>query len=71
MDKLIALWENHGTKILGAANAVLGFFGAVIAALVAVPDLLEPQVMKYALALMGVIGVMTAKRGFTNSAQGN
>lgn len=71
MDKLIQIWKDHGTKILGYAQAVMGTFGAIIAALVAVPDLLEPKTMKYALAVMAVLGALTVKRGYTNSAQGN
>lgn len=67
MDKIIRIWKDHGTKILGYAQAAMGTFGTIIAALVAIPDLLKPETMKYALAVMAVLGALTAKRGYTNS----
>jgi hypothetical protein len=55
----VKLWHDHGTK-------VLGFLQVSVAAVAAVPGLFPPEWMPKVLA---VTGLLTAWRGFVNSAQ--
>lgn len=54
-------WVDHGTKILGTTTAILS-------GLIAIPDLVPAGHVKYWAAANVVLGVITVKRGFTNSA---
>jgi hypothetical protein len=58
--KLALFYRKHGTKALGTAQAL-------ISSLAAIPDLFGKG-LKYVLALGAVLGVLTVKRGFSNSA---
>lgn len=59
MSQLIDLWSNHGTKILGFAQVTVGVLAASTGVF---PD----PVLKY---LMLASGLLTAWRGFVNSAK--
>lgn len=61
MDKLIAVWDQHGTKLLGYAQAIL-------AGWLLIPDLFPPGGIKYAQAAGVVLGALTVRRGYTNSS---
>ncbi len=62
MKRLIAIWDEHGTKILGAVQAIL-------AGWLLIPGLFPPEQIKYAQAIGVVLGVLTVKRGYTNTAR--
>ena len=62
MKALLDYWDSHGTKILGSA-------AAVVAALVVTPALLPAEVIKVLQVANIVLGVLTVKRGFTNSQE--
>lgn len=57
-----ALWSEHGTKLLGYAQAIL-------AGWLLIPDLFPPEGIKYAQAAGVVLGVLTVRRGHVNSAK--
>lgn len=57
MNRILDLWKNHGTKILG-------FLQVTVAAIAAVPGLFPPDWMPKVLA---ATGLLTAWRGFVNS----
>ena len=63
MEKLIAVWVDHGTKVLGTV-------GFILSGLLVIPDLIAADHMKYYLALNVVIDGLTVRRGFTNSKAG-
>lgn len=63
LSTLVGWWKSHGTKILGTANSI-------ILALIAVPKLIPPDSLPYWAGAGAVLGVLTFKRGFTNSTQG-
>lgn len=60
MKKAANLYQDHGTKILGA-------LGAVVPSLMAIDGMVTADNMKYWLAANAVVGALTVKRGFTNS----
>lgn len=60
MDKVIAIWNEHGTKILGT-------LAGIVAGLITVPNLIPSEHVPYWSAANIVLGVMTVNRGFTNS----
>jgi hypothetical protein len=62
MKALLDYWDNHGTKLLGTA-------AAVVAALVVTPALLPVGVIKVLQVANIILGVLTVKRGFTNSQE--
>jgi hypothetical protein len=63
MKALLDYWDSHGTKILGSA-------AAVVAALLATPDLVPPGAIAKTLQVANIVlGVLTVKRGFTNSQE--
>ncbi len=64
--KLRALWKAHGTKVLGYVQAAQG----VIAGFLAIQGLIPPAAVPYLAGLNVVLGAITVKRGFTNSASG-
>lgn len=57
---LIAQWSAHGTKWLGTA-------AAIVASLLLVPELIPVAQVKWWQAANAVLGVLTVRRGFTNS----
>lgn len=62
MEKLIALWDAHGTKVLGTA-------ATIVASLITVPGLIPEPHMKWWSAMNIVLGALTVRRGYTNSAR--
>lgn len=65
-----ALWQQHATKLLGALAALNGMATALLAVLSASPDvrfLLPPRQFAYLAITNAIIGVLTVKRGFTNT----
>jgi hypothetical protein len=61
MKEILAYWDEHGTKVLGSA-------AAIVAALLVTPDLIPPgTATKILQAANIVLGVLTVRRGFTNS----
>lgn len=60
MSAFIQLWVLHGTKILGAGQAIISGF-------VAISGLIPDAHMKYWLAANVVLGALTLQRGFTNT----
>lgn len=59
MRRMKAIWKNHGTKILGFSQVTVG--------VLAVADgIFSPEAMKWVLLSSGLL---TAWRGFFNSAQ--
>lgn len=63
-------WAQNGTKLLGSAAAVLSTAQALLAFVSASPDfaLLVPHKYLAVLSLAnGVLGIITVRRGFTNS----
>lgn len=59
--KLIDYWNSHGTKILGT-------LASIVSGLLLVPDFIPVHQMKFWQAASVVLGVITVKRGFTNSS---
>lgn len=64
MNTIIGWWTGHGTKILGTV-------ASIVAGLLLVPDLIPKGQVRWWQAASIVLGVLTVKRGFTNSAQDN
>lgn len=61
MKALLDYWDSHGTKILGST-------AAVVAALLAAPALIPAGTVYKVLQVANIVlGVLTVKRGFTNS----
>ena len=60
MSQLIDLWNNHGTKLLGYAQAIL-------AGWLLIPGLFDPDNLKWAQAAGVVLGVLTVRRGYVTS----
>lgn len=54
------LWENHGTKYLGTA-------AAIVAGVITIPDLIPADHHKWWSLANVVLGVLTLRRGYTNS----
>lgn len=72
MDRLIQYWEDNGTKILGTAAAMFAAFVGALAVQTANPGspvLVTPTQFAWLSIGNVVIGVWTAKRGFTNTAK--
>lgn len=63
MKWLIDYWTSHGTKALGTV-------ASIISALLLVPDFVPKEQTKWWLATSAVLGVLTIKRGFTNTSNG-
>jgi hypothetical protein len=59
LTALIALWTNHGTK-------VLGFVSGTLSAIASVGGIIPEAHLKY---YMAVIAVTTFWRGFTNTSR--
>lgn len=57
---MLALYAEHGTKILGTA-------AAIIASLLVIEGLIPADQVKWWQAANAVLGVLTVRRGFTNS----
>lgn len=64
MKAFLALYELHGTKILG-------YLQAILAGWLLIPDLFPAEGVKYAQAAAVVLGVLTVRRGYQNSAKGD
>lgn len=63
MKALLDYWDSHGTKILGST-------AAVVATLLAAPALIPAGAVFKALQIANIVlGVLTVKRGFTNSQE--
>jgi 2-methylcitrate dehydratase PrpD len=63
MKALLDYWDSHGTKVLGST-------AAIVAALLAAPALLPAGGIVKALQIANIVlGVLTVKRGFTNSQE--
>lgn len=61
MKALLDYWDQHGTKVLGSA-------AAIVAALLAAPALIPVGAAVKVLQIANIVlGVLTVKRGFTNS----
>ena len=58
-----AQWVDHGTKWLGTVQAI-------IAGLLTIDGLIPKEHFKYWAATNVVLGVLTLRRGFVNSANG-
>jgi len=58
---LVSQWRENGTKILGYAQAIL-------AGWLLIPGLFDPGAIKWAQAAGVVLGVLTVRRGYENSA---
>lgn len=65
MRGLLAFWDEHGTKVLG----VFGTVQSIIMALLAIPELIPPESVKYWAATGAVLGVLVIRRGYANSAR--
>lgn len=61
MSELIDFYHLHGTKVLGTLQAI-------IAGLLTIPNLFPPTAVPYVTAVSVVLGVLTVRRGFTNTA---
>lgn len=57
---MVKFWKEHGTKLLGAGQAIISGFAAI-------SGLIPPENLKWWLATNVVLGVFTVNRGFTNS----
>ena len=64
MNAIIKLWTNHGTKVLGAVQAVQ----AIIVGLLGIQGLIPQADVKYWSAAGVVLGILTVRRGYQNSA---
>lgn len=62
---MFQFWYDHGTKILGG----LGTVQSIILALMAIDGLIPHDQLKYWAATGAVLGVLTVKRGFTNTSR--
>lgn len=67
MNALIAIWREHGTKILG----LLVLSKDIIAVALTVEGIIPLALMKWALFANLVLGVLITRRGFVNSARNN
>ena len=63
MKDVIALWEQHGTKILGT-------LATIVATALLIEGLIPDDHMKYWLFANALLGGATVKRGFTNTKTG-
>lgn len=63
MQQIIALWNEHGTKILGTLQII-------VTGLVAIQNLIPEAHEPYWQAAAVVLGALTINRGFTNSRAG-
>lgn len=71
---LKASWTLHGTKIAGVAATVYSAFVALVAVLASTPAVqivVAPRTFAYLLIGNAVLGLITAKRGFTNTRNAN
>ena len=63
-------YQLHGTKILGAAATAYSGFVALVAVLASTPAVqivVAPRTFAYLLIGNAVLGLITAKRGFSNT----
>lgn len=70
MDRLRTLYRLHGTKLLGSAAALVATVSGVLATLTALPQtqvLLTPKQFAIMAMVNAALGVLTIKRGFSNS----
>lgn len=59
---LRVLWDDHGTKVLGT-------LATIVASLITIPGLIPEPHLKWWSAANVVLGALTVKRGYTNSAK--
>jgi len=67
---MIATYRLHGTKLLGLAATVYSGFVAVIAMLASTPAVqivVAPRTFAYLLIGNAMLGLITTRRGFTNT----
>lgn len=65
-----AMYQSHGTKIIGIATAVYSGFVALVALLASTPAVqivVPPRTFAYLLIGNAVLGLITTKRGFSNT----
>lgn len=60
MNGLVAFWNDHGTKLLGAA-------ATFVSTALIIPELIPADHMKYWLFANAILGGGVVTRGFTNS----
>ncbi len=56
---LIEYWKEHGTKILGTVNAIIGGLSII-------PNLISAAHQPYWTAAAVILSALTVQRGFTN-----
>jgi hypothetical protein len=62
---MFKLWEEHGTKLLGAA----AFLHSLLSLWLTIDGLIPSPAVKWVLAINGALGLATMQRGFTNTAR--
>lgn len=65
-----AAYANHGTKLLGLAATVYSGFVATVALLASTPAVqivVAPRTFAYLLIGNALLGLITTRRGFTNT----
>ncbi len=65
MNEMQQFWDEHGTKVLGAAVAVKDIIGVALA----IDGLVPLAALKWFLFINGVLGIVIVRRGFTNTAK--
>jgi hypothetical protein len=60
---MLELWNHHGTKILGTAQALVSGW-------VLIPNLIPSDLVPLAHAINVTLGVLTVQRGITNTRSG-
>jgi hypothetical protein len=60
---MIEIWKNHGTKILGTAQALVSGW-------VLIPNLIPADFVPLAHMVNVTLGVLTVQRGITNTRAG-
>lgn len=61
MEWIASQWKENGTKWLGTLTSI-------VAGLQSIPGLIPTDDLKYWSAIGVILGAITVKRGFTNSA---
>lgn len=70
IETLRQFWKLHGTKAIGLATAVYSGFVALVALLASTPAVqivVAPRTFAYLLIGNAVLGLITTRRGFTNT----
>jgi hypothetical protein len=68
------LWRHSGTKILGLIQAVFSTCVSLLAVLASDPQaqlIIPPRAFAYLSVANAMLGVLTIKRGFTNTRNAN